>query len=139
MTNNTNRIAQCSCGAVRVETQREPLSVVACHCVECQRRTGSVFGVGAYFPLAQVKLHGVTTSFSRTTESGSHFTSHFCPTCGTSVYWFAGKIAGHVGVAVGAFNDASFPPPTRSVWEQSMHSWVQIAPAEQHFPKGRGS
>ena len=130
------RLAQCSCGAVRVETQGQPMGVVACHCLECQRRTGSVFGVGAYFPQGQVTIHGATTSYSRATESGN-FTSHFCPACGSSVYWFAAKNAGLVGVAVGAFTDASFPPPNRSVWEQSMHAWVQVPPAEQHFPKGR--
>ena len=113
------------------------MSVVACHCTDCQRRTGSPFGVGAYFPLAQAKMRGATTSFTRVAESGNKFTSHFCPVCGTSVYWYPEKLAGMVGVAVGAFNDPVFPAPNRSVWERSMHSWVTITAAEQHFPKGR--
>ena len=38
------RTAHCSCGALRVEVSADPDAVVACHCGECQRRTGSVFG-----------------------------------------------------------------------------------------------
>jgi hypothetical protein len=41
------RTAHCSCGALRVVVSADPEAVVACHCGECQRRTGSVFGVGA--------------------------------------------------------------------------------------------
>jgi hypothetical protein len=131
------RTAQCSCGSVRVVAEGEPSAVVACHCLECQRRTGSVFGVGAYFPEARLTLSGETKQFARPTESGAQFVTHFCPTCGTSVYWRAGKLSGLVGIAVGAFADPSFPLPQRSVWEQSRHPWVEVASAQQHFPKGR--
>jgi hypothetical protein len=131
------RTAQCSCGSVRVAVEGEPSAVVACHCLECQRRTGSVFGVGAYFPEERVTLSGETTQFSRPTESGHSFIAHFCPSCGTSLYWRAGKIPGLLGIAVGAFADPSFPSPVRSVWEQSRHAWVEVSPAGQHFPRGR--
>jgi hypothetical protein len=44
------RIALCCCGSLRAEATSEPALVAACHCIECQRRTGSPFGVSAYFP-----------------------------------------------------------------------------------------
>jgi hypothetical protein len=44
-----NRIARCCCGSLRVETTGEPVIVAACHCQECQRRTGAPFGVSGYF------------------------------------------------------------------------------------------
>jgi hypothetical protein len=131
------RTAQCSCGGLRVSVDAEPQSVVACHCIDCQRRTGSVFGVGAYFPKEQVSVAGESKTFVRPTEAGHQFTTHFCPTCGTSVYWEAGKNPGVIGVAVGAFGDPSFPAPVRSVFERSLHPWAAIDVVEQHFPKGR--
>jgi len=115
----------------------EPSAVVACHCIECQRRTGSVLGVGAYFPAERLTLSGETKQFARPTDSGQPFVTHFCPNCGTSVYWRADKLPGLVGVAVGAFADPSFPLPERSVWEQSRHAWVEVPSAQHHFPKGR--
>ena len=49
------RTAHCSCGALRVEVSADPDAVVACHCGECQRRTGSMFGVGAYFKKEHIR------------------------------------------------------------------------------------
>jgi hypothetical protein len=132
-----SRTAQCSCGALRVTVDAEPQSVVVCHCIDCQRRTGSVFGVGAYYPKEQVSIEGASKIFVRPTDAGHEFTTHFCAKCGSSVYWQSGKNPGMVGVAVGAFADPAFPGPIRSVWERSSHSWVTIGVAEQHFPKGR--
>lgn len=133
------RTAQCACGSVKVIAQGEPSSVVACHCLDCQRRTGSVLGVGAYYPQAQIAISGITQEFVRDTDSGNQFRTHFCPHCGSSVYWSADKNPGMLGVAVGAFADPAFPAPVRSVWEQSRHDWIQVEPAQQHFPKGRVS
>src|SRR5215471_7461464 len=41
------RMARCRCGALHAEVSGDPIRVIVCHCDECQRRTGSVFGVGA--------------------------------------------------------------------------------------------
>ena len=130
------RTAQCSCGCVQVVAQGEPAGVVACHCVDCQRRTGSVFGVGAYYANEQIAITGSTREFVRPTDAGHHFFTYFCPACGTSVFWRSNRNPGMTGIAVGAFADPSFPAPVRSVWECSRHSWVEI-PVEHHFDKGR--
>ncbi len=131
------RQAQCACGAVRVTTEGEPSVVIACHCVACQRRTGSVFGTGAYWPEEKVGIAGATRQFARSTDLDNTFTTHFCPTCGTSMYWSSGRNPGAIGVAVGAFADPDFPPPVRSVWEQTKHAWVEVDVAQFHFPQGR--
>lgn len=131
------RTAQCSCGAVTLLATGEPDSVVACHCLECQRRTGSVFGVGAYFPAEQVTVTGLTHEYVRPTESGNQFFTRFCPVCGTSTHWHTSRSPGLVGIAVGAFAEPSFLSPVRSVWEQSKHAWVEVPGASQHFVKGR--
>ncbi len=132
------RRAQCSCGALQAEVAGEPTAVVACHCVECQRRTGAVFGVGAYYATAQVRITGASQLYTRDTASGGKFHQHFCPTCGTTLYWFADIKPDAIGIAVGGFSDPSFLPPVRSVWEQSRHTWVQLPEGLQHFPRGRG-
>jgi len=130
------RTAQCACGAVQVVAAGEPVSVVACHCVDCQRRTGSVFGVGAYYPDDRITISGATCEFVRPTDAGNQFFTHFCPTCGTSMFWRSDRNPGMTGVAVGAFADPAFPAPVRSVWERSQHAWVAL-PVEHHFDKGR--
>jgi hypothetical protein len=41
-------LRRCCCGALRAEVTGEPPRVGVCHCMECQRRTGSAFGVVAF-------------------------------------------------------------------------------------------
>jgi hypothetical protein len=51
-------------------------------------------------------------------------TFHFCPTCGSTVYWTSESFPGFVVVAIGNFADPDFPAPTIAVWEESRHDWV---------------
>lgn len=127
------RTARCACGALQVEATGEPKFVVACHCIECQRRTGSVFGVGAYYPKAQIAASGASKTFVRNGQEGRKLRIHFCPDCGTSVWWEADMRPDFIGVAVGAFGDPQFPVPLRSVWEQSRHPWLQFEHGPDHF------
>ena len=120
-----------------VEASGEPDAVVACHCGECQRRTGSVLGVGAYFKKGQVRAGGPYKTYVRDAPEGRKVSDHFCPTCGTAVFWEADLRPDHVGVAVGAFGQSSFPRPTRSVWEESKHEWVAFTHDLPRFPQGR--
>ena len=131
------RIAQCSCSALRVTVEGEPAAVVACHCCECQHRTGSVFGVGAYYLRDHVQILGQASLYVRNAAEGRKFLTHFCPNCGTSLYWETDRHPALVGIAVGAFCDPDFPAPSRSVWEQTMHRWVGLPPAAEHYSQGR--
>jgi hypothetical protein len=129
--------AECQCGQLVVELPGPTAAVVACHCVDCQRRTGSPFGVLAYYATDQVTISGEAKRFERPTAEGNVFETFFCPECGSTVYGKAGKHPTLVGIAVGTIADPSFQPPVRSVWEQSMHAWVTLPEGIQRFPKGR--
>jgi len=129
--------AECQCGQLAVELPGTTPAVVACHCVDCQRRTGSPFGVLAYYDADQVTIRGTAKRFERPTAEGNVFETFFCPECGSTVYAKARKHPTLVGIAVGTIADPTFQPPVRSVWEQSMHKWVMLPQGIQHFPKGR--
>jgi hypothetical protein len=118
------RIAHCSCGSLRVEATGEPAFVAACHCTECQRRSGSPFSVSTYFPEEQVRAEGPSKVYERGSDSGRKIEFHFCPDCGSTVFWSAEVLRGLIGVAFGAFADPSMPSPSVSVWETTRHAWV---------------
>lgn len=120
------RTAQCCCGSLQLVATGDPTLVAACHCTECQRRTGAAFGVAAYFEKSQVKPKGAYKIYTRDGQEGRKVRMHFCPECGITVYWDADFLPTHIGVAVGTFLDPSFPAPTRSVWEQSRYPWVNF-------------
>lgn len=120
----TTRRASCECGRLRLECEGEPVRVSICHCLSCQRRTGSAFGVQARFARDRVRVEGDATSFARTGDGGGRVTFHFCATCGSTVYWEPDGLPEFVVVAVGAFADPSFPAPTVSVYEARRHAWA---------------
>ncbi len=120
------RHARCSCGQLSVEADGEPARISVCHCLECQRRTGSVFGAQARFAEDAVRVHGSSTAFSRTGDSGGEITFHFCPRCGSTVYYRLGRMPGVVMVALGAFADPSFPSPSVAIYGDRKHAWVKL-------------
>jgi hypothetical protein len=121
------RHATCACRQLNVSCTGDPTTVSLCHCLECQRRTGSTFGIAAFFFRENVKSTGQTKTFTRSSDSGHLVTFHFCPNCGTSVFWEPHRKPDMIAVAVGAFAEPSFPPPTKSVYSECQHQWIQFA------------
>jgi len=100
-----------------------------CHCLACQKRTGSAFGVQARYPRDKVTaIEGESKRYTRVGDSGGTAEFHFCPTCGATVYWEIGALPGFVAVAVGAFADPQFPPPRISIYEVRRHAWATVSP-----------
>jgi hypothetical protein len=132
------RIASCSCGGLEATCLGEPKRVGICNCTECQKRTGSVFGVGAYYSKSNVQLRGKTTTFNRSSESGRTLSYQFCPTCGSTVIWELELFPDLVAVAVGCFTDPTFPAPKRAVWGQYKHGWVQFPEDVETLPSQPG-
>jgi hypothetical protein len=138
------RTASCNCGQLRVTcTGPDPDRVVMCNCYLCQKQTGSPFSLQARFPNEQVKIEGKSTAWKfpidgakptrYRTCAGSDgitnsvadvVTSHFCPVCGSTVYYFRKSDPARTGVKVGAFADPTFPPPMGSGFEEYAHPWA---------------
>jgi hypothetical protein len=129
----TARQASCSCGQLRVFTDGEPVRVSVCHCLACQQRTGSAFGFQARFPREKVRIEGPSTAWKRTGDAGHVAEFHFCPTCGSTVWYAFEDMPQFVAVTVGAFADPGFPAPDFSVYEARRHAWVSVPPEAEHM------
>jgi hypothetical protein len=125
--------AECSCGDLSLTVSEPSKLAVVCHCLDCQRRTGAPFGVGAFYPVDAVVISGTPKEFTRAAVSGGKVRTYFCPNCGSAIYWKADKVPSLIGVAAGALVARKYPSPVRSVFEQSKHDWVQIDGAVEHF------
>ena len=120
------RIATCRCGQLQAVCRGEPVRVSVCHCLACQRRTGSAFAAQARWPEAQVTLTGVAKSWVRVADSGRRATYSFCPECGSTVAYELEGWPGLTAVPIGAFADPAFPPPRFSVYEHRKHPWTLV-------------
>lgn len=129
----TDRIASCSCGQLQARVAADPVRVSVCHCLACQRRTGSVFGAQARFPAAAVTVQGNSKVYVRVGDEGTRCSFRFCPECGATVYYTAEGLEGFVAVPVGAFADPSFPGPAISVYDERMHPWVTMPANIEHM------
>lgn len=127
------RHAACSCGQLRLTAEGAPLRVSICHCLACQRRTGSVFSAQARFPQSKVTIEGRSTAFVLTGDSGGSATFHFCPECGATVYYLPAALPDMIAVPVGAFADPTFPAPQVSVYEERRHAWVAVPADMEHY------
>jgi len=128
------RTASCSCGQLRIQVEGEPLGVGVCHCLACQRRTGSVFAALASFA-APFKVFGTATEYVRVGDQGAKFRFRFCPVCGTTVFHSEEGNERSVSVAVGALADPGFPPPQVSVYDSRRHPWVRLPPGTTAFDR----
>lgn len=127
------REAGCRCGALRAVCEGEPVRVSVCHCLACQQRSGSAFAAQARFPADKVRVTGEHRLWTRTADSGRTVDYHFCPTCGSTVFYQGGNFPDVIAVPLGAFADPAFPAPTFSVWEERKHPWtVVLGDAVEH-------
>src|SRR5260370_12965647 len=107
--------ARCSCGAVTLSLPEEPSKiVVACHCIDCQRRTGAPFGVGAYYPAEVVTISGTSKEFTHAAASGGKIHNYFFPPCGSTVYWELSNLPALIPLAAGAMAQPTNPTPLPS-------------------------
>ena len=126
------RVASCSCGRLQARVSGEPIRVSVCHCLACQRRTGSPFSQQARFPADAVSVTGAAREFTRTGDDGGKVCFRFCPQCGSTVTYAAEGLEGFIAIPVGAFADPRFPGPTVSVYEERMHAWVSLPADIEH-------
>lgn len=123
--------AVCSCGQLRAEVDGDPVRVSACHCLACQRRTGSAFSVQARWPQEAVRISGKAREFVRISDDGEEERRfYFCPECGATVYYLTD--AELVAIPVGALAEPDFPAPSVSVWEARKHAWVTLPDGVDH-------
>jgi hypothetical protein len=133
----TGRTASCRCGQLRASVTGEPVRVSVCHCLNCKKRSGSAFAVQARWPKAQVSIDGQSKTFVKVADSGNRATFHFCPDCGSDVYYeidgkFDDKFNELVAIPLGAFDDPFFLSPQFSVWESRKHDWLEILGDVEH-------
>jgi hypothetical protein len=126
------RRAACSCGQLRLVAEGEPVRISMCHCLACQRRTGSAFGAQARFPSDRIRIEGRSTQYVRISDDGEARTFHFCPECGATVYYRLGPMPDLIAVPIGAFADPTFPPPRISVYESRRHPWLHVPQEMEH-------
>lgn len=118
--------AKCSCGQLKATYAGDITKTSICHCFECQKRTGSAFGLQTRVEKSNVSIVGIATIFKRTGDSGGIATFHFCPKCGSTVFWELDGIPGSIVIAAGSLTNPKLPSPTFIVYGNRKHHWLTM-------------
>jgi hypothetical protein len=115
----------CQCGAVRYRIEGSPLALAVCHCRECQRQSGSAFGMSLAVPSAAFRLlSGALKTFRVTCDSGRVKTCAFCPECGTRIHHQV--LAAVLSLKPGTLDDTAWLEPAEHFWTKRKQPWVAI-------------
>lgn len=117
----------CQCGRTRYQVIGEPRQVVVCHCTDCQRQSGSAFGMTMVVDETAFRITKGEPAFYRSVSAtGRAKVGAFCPDCGTRVYHQPEWRKGTISVKPGTLDDTKWLQPTIHIWTDSKQPWVVI-------------
>lgn len=123
----TAREGGCQCGRVRYRIEGDPVVLAVCHCRECQRQSGSAFGMSLIVKREAFHVTGEAKAFRRIAESGNVIDCFFCPECGVRVYHEPHAMPRTYNVKAGTLDDTSGLQPEVQVWTKSKQSWLELS------------
>ena len=116
----------CSCGAVRYRLSSEPMFVHCCHCLNCQRQTGSAFVINLLIEAGRVEVAaGEPQAVDVPRDDGSAQRIWRCPDCQVAV--FSQYTRPEVRfVRAGTLDDPSQVSPDVHIYTRSKLPWVEL-------------
>ena len=125
---------RCGCGKVRYRLAGSPMFVHCCHCLDCQRQTGSVFVLNAIYELDRIELlSGDIEPVAMPTDSGRPHDVYRCKTCRTALWSDYGRRSRARFVRVGTLEDPSALSPDVHIFTRSKLPWLTLPPQVPHF------
>ena len=116
----------CACGNVRYRLASGPLFVHCCHCLNCQRQTGSAFVINLLIEADRVELlSGDPVAVDVPRDDGSSQRIFRCPTCQVAVYSEYGRPE-VLFVRAGTLDDPSRVEPDVHIYTRSKVGWVEL-------------
>lgn len=125
---------RCSCGAVTYELTGEPLFTQACHCLDCQRSTGSAFVVHAVTVEDDLKVQGETKMAIVPSGSDAGCEAHACAVCMDYVWMrYRYHKVPVIALRVGTLDDPTAFQPQAHIFVRSKQPWLTLSDGKPQF------
>jgi hypothetical protein len=130
---SVERTGGCSCGALRYRLASEPMFVHCCHCLNCQRQTGSAFVINLLIEADRVEvLEGTPAEVEVPRDEGRPQRIFRCPNCQIAV--FSEYSSPNVRfVRGGTLDDPTTITPDVHIYARSKVGWVTLPPQTPAF------
>ena len=123
----------CACGGVRYRLESDPLIIHCCHCLNCQRQTGSAFVINLMIEASNVKIvAGAPQPVEVPRDDGSAQRIFRCPTCQVAVFSEYGRPE-LLYIRAGTLDRPSGVTPDIHIFTKSKVGWVTIPEATPAF------
>ncbi|MDB5505470.1 MAG: Gfa-like protein [Devosia sp.] len=117
----------CLCGVVRYELTAGPLGVYNCHCKDCQRLTGSAYGMSMPMPKSSLKhLSGALRRVEKIADSGRKAVMVSCAACGSFLWNEPVSTPETIVLKPGSLDDGSWVIPIGNIWTDRAAPGVHI-------------
>ena len=117
----------CLCGAIKYEFDKSNLiSAHHCHCIDCQKSTGSGKSTIIMLPAQAILMDGELKFYTSTTSSGRNMSRGFCQECGSPVLSFIKEMQEVNFLKAGSLDDSSWLKIDSNFYSSSAHSWSPI-------------
>ena len=117
----------CSCGAVRFRLTAAPMFVHCCHCLDCQKQTGSAFAINALTETDRIEmLAGAPEPVSMPTDSGRPHDIYRCPECKVAVWSDYGRRPYLRFVRVSTLDDPHAIVPDVHIYTRTKVPWLAL-------------
>lgn len=114
---------RCLCGAVTYSISSPPIRMAQCHCIDCQRASGSGHMSLAFFKEDDMEINGEVKSFAVCGDIGALNTRYFCPECGGRLFGANSAVPGVRAVTAGSFDDSSWFKPGAAIYTKRQREW----------------
>jgi hypothetical protein len=118
----------CQCGAVRYETNADPVFASHCQCNDCKKSTGAGHATAGGFPEAAVTFTGKAKSYASKADSGGTATREFCPECGGRITFRSSNMPGLVLLLAGSMDNPAAVTPTGAIYGKRHLAWDYLDP-----------
>ena len=115
----------CACGTVRYRLKSKPLFVHCCHCLNCQRQTGSAFVINILIEADRVQVVGEPQAVDVPRDDGSKQRIHRCPDCQIAVFSEYGRPQ-VLFVRAGTLDRPAAVTPDVHIFTKSKLPWVEL-------------
>jgi hypothetical protein len=117
----------CICGSVRYEIVKPPITLLACHCSDCQTITGSGFVMALRVPYDAIHVtHGEARPFARTEADARRRIIHRCPSCLTTLWSERPDSKQYVTIYAGTLDDSPSLRPAAHIWTRDAQRWITL-------------
>ena len=102
------------------------LNPYACHCTDCQSRTGSAFSEHMLFALADLTCEGELDTAEYTEPSGAQSKIYGCAKCKARIYAVNNSREGMASLRCGTLDNSSEVIPAAHIWIKSKQPWIAL-------------